>query len=127
MLWSRKRKEMRNALTTNEYPCKGEVHLMDYAGRVRSKDRPSPCAITFTSEALWRPALPQDRMVAGSSGAGLTSDVARAFNLRQFDADFLKKRRSAREPSAERFDKTIVALGALGTGCRARLLWECRR
>ncbi len=44
MLWSRKRKEMWDALTANEYPRKGEVHLMDYklSSRVRSKDRPSP-------------------------------------------------------------------------------------
>jgi hypothetical protein len=95
MLWSRKRKEMRDALTTNEYPCKGEVHFVDYQASPIERST-LVIGITFTSEALWRPALPQDRMVAGSSGAGLTSDVARAFDLRQFDADFLKKRRSAR-------------------------------
>jgi hypothetical protein len=41
VLWRIKRKDMRDALATTEYPRKGEVHLMDYklSSRVRSKDR----------------------------------------------------------------------------------------
>src|SRR6266436_617988 len=65
----------------------------------------------------WRP---------NSRRAGLIRDFRYVCNVGRFGAHFLKKRRSAREPSAERFDKAIVTFCAFGTGCRARLLWECR-
>src|SRR5260370_18661474 len=76
---------------------------------------------------MGRPAHSQDEMAPSSRRAGLIRDFRYVCNGGRFDADFLKKRRSAREPSAERFDKAIVTFCAFGTGCRARLLWECRR
>src|SRR6266404_2972934 len=66
-------------------------------------------------------------MAPSSRRAGLIRDFRYVCNVGRFDADFLKKCRSAREPSAERFDKAIVALGSLRSRGRARLLRECRR
>ena len=74
-----------------------------------------------------RPAHSQDEMAPYSRRAGLIRDFRYVRNVGRFDAHFLEKRRSAREPSAERFDKAIVTFCAFGTSCRARLLWECRR
>src|SRR3977135_3508657 len=74
-----------------------------------------------------RPAHSQDEMAPSSRRAGLIRDFGYVCDVGRFEAHFLKKRRSAREPSAERFDKAIVPFCAFGTGCRARLLWECRR
>ena len=59
-----------------------------------------------------------------SRRAGLIFDLCRFSDARRFDADFLKNRRSAGEPSAQRFDKAIVTFCSFGTGCGARLLWE---
>src|ERR1700758_268103 len=74
-----------------------------------------------------RPALLQDEMASSLRGARLTFDLRRVSDFRGFDTDFLQNRRSAGEAAAECFDKTIVALSALRTCCRARLLRECRR
>src|SRR5258705_890253 len=76
---------------------------------------------------MGRPDHSQGEMAPSSRRARLIRNFRYVCNVGRFDADFLKKRRSAREPSAERFDKAIVTFCAFGTGCRARLLWECRR
>src|SRR6266478_1040998 len=132
MLWSRKRKEMRNRLTATEYRCKGNVCSTD----CRLKDYQSPnerLALTVGEQSplrvrlYGRPAHSQDEMAPYSRRAGLIRDFRYVCNVGRFDADFLKKRRSAREPSAERFDEAIITFCAFGAGCRARLLCECRR
>src|SRR5882724_2055140 len=76
---------------------------------------------------MGRPDHSQGEMAPSSRRAGLIRDFGYVCNVGRFDAHFLKKRRSAGETPAECFDKTIVALSALRTCCRARLLRECRR
>jgi len=61
----------------------------------------------------------QGETTSSSPKASLTFVLPRVFDFGQFDTDFFENRRSTGEPPAERVDKTIVALGAFGTGCGA--------
>src|SRR6266478_7444766 len=76
---------------------------------------------------MGRPDHSQGEMAPSSRRARLIRNFRYVCNVGRFDAHFLKKRRSAGEPSAERFDKAIITFCAFGAGCRARLLRECRR
>ena len=68
---------------------------------------------------MGRPDHSQGKMAPCSRRAGLTRDFGYVCNVGRFDAHFLKKRRSAGETPAERFDKAIVTFCAFGTGCRS--------